>query len=339
MRLPRHVPLVVAADGAGARREGPVLGRSSPARPPRPPSARTSRSGAGRSSAPPPSTPSCRRWAWSTTTSRAASGAAPEPSAETRHNRPMAELSAGPPGRARRRGRGREPAHRGRHQRGPQPRRGPDRRLARARTPSSCPRRPSTWPPSSGWPPSTGSRSRPGAAAPGCPAPACPTRGGIVVSFEQMNRVLEIDTENHVAVVQPGVTLEQLNADLAPHGFFYPVSPGENSASLGRQRGHQRRRHAGREVRRHPPPRPRPGGRPARRRGHPHRREAGQDQLRLRPDPAPGRLRGDPGRGHRGHREAAAQAGPPQHPARPLRHPGRGGQRRAPHRGQRRRVR
>ncbi|MET0147918.1 MAG: FAD-binding oxidoreductase [Acidimicrobiales bacterium] len=63
---------------------------------------------------------------------------------------------------------------------------------------------------------------------------ACvPTRGGIVVSFEQMNRVVEIDTENHVAVVQPGVTLEQLNADLAPHGFFYPVSPGENCASLG----------------------------------------------------------------------------------------------------------
>jgi glycolate oxidase len=29
------------------------------------------------------------------------------------------------------------------------------------------------------------------------------------------------------------VTLEQLNAELAPHGFFYPVSPGENSASLG----------------------------------------------------------------------------------------------------------
>ena len=63
---------------------------------------------------------------------------------------------------------------------------------------------------------------------------ACvPTDGGIVVAFEAMNRVLEIDTENHMAVVQPGVTLEQLNAELAPHGFFYPVSPGENSASLG----------------------------------------------------------------------------------------------------------
>jgi glycolate oxidase len=63
---------------------------------------------------------------------------------------------------------------------------------------------------------------------------ACvPTDGGIVVAFEQMAKVLEIDTENHMAVVQPGVTLEQLNAELAPHGFFYPVSPGENSASLG----------------------------------------------------------------------------------------------------------
>ncbi len=168
---------------------------------------------------------------------------------------------------------------------------------------------------------------------------ACvPTDGGIVVASRQMNRVLEIDTENHVAVVQPGVTLEQLNAELAPHGFFYPVSPGENCASLGRQRGHQRRRHAGGEVRRHPPPRPRPGGGPARRRGHPHRRQAGEDLGGLRPHPAPRRLRGDPGRGHRGDGEAPAQAGPPQHPARPLRHPRRGGPRRAPHRGQRRRA-
>ncbi len=63
---------------------------------------------------------------------------------------------------------------------------------------------------------------------------ACvPTNGGIVLAFEAMNAVLEIDAENHMAVVQPGVTLEQLNAELAPHGFFYPVSPGENSASLG----------------------------------------------------------------------------------------------------------
>jgi len=33
--------------------------------------------------------------------------------------------------------------------------------------------------------------------------------------------------------VEPGVTLEQLNAELAPLGLIYPVSPGEQSGSLG----------------------------------------------------------------------------------------------------------
>ena len=63
---------------------------------------------------------------------------------------------------------------------------------------------------------------------------ACiPAEGGIVVSFERMNEILEIDLENHVAVVQPGVTLEQLDDATRPHGFVYPVFPGESSASLG----------------------------------------------------------------------------------------------------------
>jgi glycolate oxidase len=63
---------------------------------------------------------------------------------------------------------------------------------------------------------------------------ACvPEPDGIVVSFERMNAVLEIDTENHVAVVQPGVTLEELDAATREHGLVYPVFPGEYSASLG----------------------------------------------------------------------------------------------------------
>jgi len=63
---------------------------------------------------------------------------------------------------------------------------------------------------------------------------ACiPSDGGIVVSFERMNEILEIDLDNHVAVVQPGVTLEQLDAATRPHGLVYPVFPGESSASLG----------------------------------------------------------------------------------------------------------
>jgi glycolate oxidase len=63
---------------------------------------------------------------------------------------------------------------------------------------------------------------------------ACvPRADGIVCSLERMNEILEIDLDNHVAVVQPGVTLEQLDAALAPLGLVYPVAPGENSASLG----------------------------------------------------------------------------------------------------------
>jgi glycolate oxidase len=56
---------------------------------------------------------------------------------------------------------------------------------------------------------------------------------GLLVSFERMNSILEIDLDNHVAVVQPGVTLEELNAAVAKHGLVYPVFPGESSASLG----------------------------------------------------------------------------------------------------------
>jgi glycolate oxidase len=63
---------------------------------------------------------------------------------------------------------------------------------------------------------------------------ACiPRAGGIVIAFDHMAEILELDLENHVAVVQPGVTLEQLDAATAAHGLVYPVFPGENSASLG----------------------------------------------------------------------------------------------------------
>jgi glycolate oxidase len=63
---------------------------------------------------------------------------------------------------------------------------------------------------------------------------ACiPRADGIVCSFERMNKILEIDLDNHVAVVEPGVTLDQLDEATAAHHLVYPVFPGENSASLG----------------------------------------------------------------------------------------------------------
>ena len=63
---------------------------------------------------------------------------------------------------------------------------------------------------------------------------ACiPRPDGLLLSFERMAQILEIDDANHVAVVQPGVTLHELDAALQPHGLVYPVFPGESSASLG----------------------------------------------------------------------------------------------------------
>jgi D-lactate dehydrogenase len=54
---------------------------------------------------------------------------------------------------------------------------------------------------------------------------AIPYAGGVVVSFERMARVLEIRTEDHQAVVQPGVSNGDLQRALAPHGLFWPPDP------------------------------------------------------------------------------------------------------------------
>lgn len=63
---------------------------------------------------------------------------------------------------------------------------------------------------------------------------ACiPSQDGLVVSFERMRAVVEIDAGTHVAVVQPGVTLAELDEATAAHGLVYPVFPGTNAASLG----------------------------------------------------------------------------------------------------------
>lgn len=62
---------------------------------------------------------------------------------------------------------------------------------------------------------------------------AVPTRDGILISVERMDRIIEVDVENFIAVVEPGVHLNELDLALAPLGLAYAVYPGEYSASLG----------------------------------------------------------------------------------------------------------
>ena len=52
-----------------------------------------------------------------------------------------------------------------------------------------------------------------------------PAEGGVVVCTTQMNRIIEHDTLNMVAVVQPGVITAQLQAAVETAGLFYPPDP------------------------------------------------------------------------------------------------------------------
>ncbi|MCG0239272.1 MAG: FAD-binding protein [Firmicutes bacterium] len=54
---------------------------------------------------------------------------------------------------------------------------------------------------------------------------AVPVRGGIVLSLTRMNRILEIDRRNLLAVVQPGVVTGDLQQAVEAVGLFYPPDP------------------------------------------------------------------------------------------------------------------
>jgi glycolate oxidase len=61
---------------------------------------------------------------------------------------------------------------------------------------------------------------------------ALPSRGGIVLAFEKhMNKILEIDMQNMVAVVQPGVINMDLQRAVEEVGLFYPPDPASQDYS------------------------------------------------------------------------------------------------------------
>ncbi len=62
---------------------------------------------------------------------------------------------------------------------------------------------------------------------------AVPIYGGIVLSLERMNRILEVDKDNFVVTVEPGVTLAEVYQAVEECGLYYPLYPGETSATIG----------------------------------------------------------------------------------------------------------
>ena len=57
--------------------------------------------------------------------------------------------------------------------------------------------------------------------------------GGVVLSTEKMKKVLEVDTKNMTATVEPGVLLMEFPKSLEGTGLFYPPDPGEKTATMG----------------------------------------------------------------------------------------------------------
>ncbi len=63
---------------------------------------------------------------------------------------------------------------------------------------------------------------------------AVPICGGILLSLERMNRIFELDKENMMAVLEPGVTNGELQREAEKHELFYPVNPASlDSCTIG----------------------------------------------------------------------------------------------------------
>jgi glycolate oxidase len=63
---------------------------------------------------------------------------------------------------------------------------------------------------------------------------AVPVLGGIVLTLEKMNRILEIDQENLMVTVEPGVITGDIHRAVEAEGLFYPPDPASlDSCSIG----------------------------------------------------------------------------------------------------------
>jgi glycolate oxidase len=59
-------------------------------------------------------------------------------------------------------------------------------------------------------------------------------RGGVVICFTMMNRIVEINPANRYAVVEPGVVISEFQKAVEKHSLFYPPDPGSATvATMG----------------------------------------------------------------------------------------------------------
>src|SRR5207248_4906967 len=125
-----------------------------------------------------------------------------------------------------------------------------------------------------------------------------PVQGGVVITFARMDRILEIDTENLRAVVQPGVVNLALSQALKPHGYYYVPDPSSQGACTigGNVATNAGPAHA--PLRRHRQPRHRSRGCARQRRSDPGRWAQRRGGDRLRPDRCAGGIGRNDGRRH-----------------------------------------
>ncbi len=58
-------------------------------------------------------------------------------------------------------------------------------------------------------------------------------QGGIVISTEKLNKIIEINDEAMYAVVEPGVILSELQSEVRKHNLLYPPDPTERNCFIG----------------------------------------------------------------------------------------------------------
>lgn len=58
-----------------------------------------------------------------------------------------------------------------------------------------------------------------------------PVRGGIVMAMDRFNRILEVDADNYLVILEPGVVTKDLQAEVDKIGLMYPPDPASTSFS------------------------------------------------------------------------------------------------------------